>query len=224
MIKDNKKAGFMTTINLGIIISILTTIVIFMVPLEKSTTKFIIALLIGSIIGFLIALVMYLNRKLGKLMMHDELTGLFNSNFLEECKYRVIAQTDRQQTRMGLVVADVKQLNEIIGEYGNKVGDEVLRYVGEGLSTTSRASEFIFRLDSDSFLIFFADINEYSNIKTIKARLETFFQKPLQYKELVLDVKLDFGFAVYPEDGGNFEEVRDVAQQRLYVEQSRVDK
>lgn len=219
---NNKgRAGLMTALNLGLVISILTTIVIYMVPLENAVTKFIIALLLGMSIGFLVSMVIYLNKKLSKSTMHDELTGLYNINFLEECKYRVISQTDRQQSKMGLVIADIQGFNGLVGKYGGKVGDEVLRYVGEGLTTTSRASEFIFRLDSNSFLIFFADINEYSNIKTIKARLEKFYHKPLMYEDMAIDIKLDFGYAVYPEDGGDFETVRDVAQQRMYVEQSR---
>jgi len=221
MNNNKDRAGLITALNLGIVISILTTIVIYMVPLGNAASKLIIALLLGTSIGFLVSMIMYLNKKLSESTMHDELTGLYNINFLEECKHRVISQTDRQQTKMGLVIADVQGFNELIGKYGNKVGDEVLRYVGEGLRTTSRASEFIFRRDANSFLIFFADINEYSNIKVIKARLEKFYHKPLMYKDMAIDIKLNFGYAVYPEDGGDFESVRDVAEQRMYVEQSR---
>lgn len=222
MNKGNKiGAGFLTALNLGVIVSILTTIVLYIVPLDNAATKFIIALLIGSCIGFLIALVINLHQKLHRSAMHDELTGLYNMNFLNECKYRVIAQTDRQQSKMGVVLADIYRLKDIVGNYGNKVEEEVLRYVGEGLRTTSRASEFIFRVDSDNFLIFFSDIDEYSNIKIIKSRLERFFHKPLVYNDITIDVKLIFGYAVYPEDGESFEEVLNVAQQRMYIEKSR---
>jgi len=222
MYKSNKiQAGFFTSLNLGIIISILTTIVLYMVPLDNAATKFIIALLIGTSIGFLISMIIYLNRRLNRLSIHDELTGLYNVNFLNECKFRVIAQTDRQQDKMGVILVDVHRLKDIVGTYGRKVGEEVLKYVGEGLSTTSRASEFIFRLESDDFLILFTDINDYSNIKIIKSRLEIFFQKPLIQNEITIDVKLNFGYAVYPEDGENFEKVFNVAQQRMYIEKSR---
>lgn len=214
-------AGFLTSLNLGIIISILTTIVLYLAPLGNSSTKFIISLFIGVIIGFLLSMILYLNNKLNKSTIHDDLTGLYNTNFINECKYRIISQTDRQQGKMGLVIADVDKLKDLISNYGGRVGDEILKYVGEGLSTTSRASEFIFRLESDNFLIFFSDINEYSNIKVIKSRLETYFQKPLIYNDLTIDIKLNFGYAVYPEDGDSFESVLNVAQQRMYLEKSR---
>lgn len=214
-------SGFIASLNLGIVLSIATTIVLFVVPVNNAPIKFIISLLVGTSIGFLVSMVMYLNKKLNSSTIHDELTGLYNANFLNECKFRVISQTDRQQGKMGLVIADVNRLKDIVNQYGGRVGEEVLKYVGEGLTTTSRASEFIFRLDSDNFLIFFSDINEYSNIKIIKSRLETFFQKPLMYNDIAIDVKLDFGYAVYPEDGATFEEVHNVAEQRMYIEKSR---
>lgn len=214
-------AGIIATLNLGIVLSIAMTIVLFVVPYDNSLIKFVVSLLVGTCIGLLVSMVMYLNKKLNSSTIHDELTGLYNANFLNECKFRVISQTDRQQGKMGLVIADVNRLKDVVNQYGGKVGDEVLKYVSEGLTTTSRASEFIFRLDSDNFLIFFSDINEYSNIKIIKSRLETFFQKPLMYNDIAIDIKLDFGYAVYPEDGSTFEEVHNVAEQRMYIEKSR---
>ena len=215
------KTGFFHSISLGLIISVLTSLFIFMVPLTKSLTKVIIALIIGSCIGFLTSIILILYQKLNRIKIHDDLTGLYNQNFLNECKYRVIAQTDRQEGKMGLVIADIYRLENIIKVNGEKIKDEVFKYVGEGLSATSRATEFIFRLEDDNFLIFFSDINEYSNIQVIKSRLEKFFQKPLIYNNHTIEIKLNFGFAVYPEDGDNFEEVFSVAQQRMYVEQRR---
>ena len=222
MYKSNKnKAGPFSTINLGIIISILTTSVIFILPLTNVATKFIIALIIGISIAFLMSMIISLYQKLNCSKIHDELTGLYNKNFLNECKFRVIAQTDRQHGKMGLVLANVYKLKDIENTYGKKACEEVLRYVGEGLIKTSRASEFIFRLEDNNFLIFFSDINEYSNIKIIKSRLEKFFQKLLIFNKMSIEVKLDFGYAVYPEDGSTFEETYSVAQQRMYVEQRR---
>jgi len=48
-----------------------------------------------------------------------------------------------------------------------------------------------------------------------------FFKKPLTHNDIIIDVKLNIGYAVYPEDGENFEKVLNVAQQRMYIEKSR---
>lgn len=218
---DKNSRGLWTSLNLGIVISICTTLLFYMVSFNNALTKFIVSILVGASVGFLVSMVIYLNRKLKESTIHDELTGLYNANFLNECKFRVMAQTDRNQGKMGLVLADIHQMNDIVGQYGNKVEEEILMYVGEGLDNSSRASEFIFRLESNKFMIFFTDINEYSNIKIIKSRLKVYFQKPLMYHEVAIDIKLNFGYAVYPEDGSSFEEVFNVAQQRMYMEQSR---
>lgn len=206
---------------LGGVIGVMTGVLLYITPITNSSLKLIISIFIGLCIGFLFSLVLYLNERANKYSIHDELTGVYNKNFLSECKYRVMSHTDRHQTKMGIITIDINRLNDVIHLHGRKAGKAVLRYVGEGIVATSRASEFIFRLDEDEFLIFFADINEYSNIKVIRSRLESYFLNPLNFDGKQIMIKLDFGYSVYPEDGDSFEKVFNVAKQRLYVNKRR---
>lgn len=205
----------------SLMVFILTVVVLFITPIEGVIIKLTFSIILGLVVSFMTNMIISLNTRLRKIVIHDDLTGLYNTNFLSECKYRAISTTDRQQAKLGIMTINIEQLNAIINLFGIKAGDAVIRYVGEGITLTSRATEYIFRLNDDNFLIFFADINEYNNIKVIKKRLNTFFENPFMFNSQEINIKLSFGYAVYPDDGEDFDAVLNVAKQRMYVEKSR---
>jgi len=214
------ESTFLNNILSSLLVFVLTVGILYLTPIEKPLTKLIIAIAIGLVMGTLTNMAISASVRLRKVAIHDELTGLYNNNFLTECKYRAITTTDRQQAKLGIMTISVAELNKIMNSMGQKGKDAVIRYVGEGLTITSRATEYIFHLHDDNFLIFFADINEYNNIKTIKNRLNAFFETPFSFSSQKIFIKLNFGYAVYPDDGEDFDAVLNVAKQRMYVDKN----
>jgi diguanylate cyclase (GGDEF)-like protein len=215
------EASMINTILLSLMIFVLIVVIVFVTPLSDPYIKFAFSILFGILISFIANRIISLSARLRKVEIHDELTGLYNNNFLSECKYRTISTSDRQQAKLGIMTISIERLQDIENLFGTKASEAVIRFVGEGISITSRATEYIFRIQDDDFLIFFADINEYNNIKVIKSRLNTFFEKPFVFNSEEIYVKLAFGYAVYPDDGEDFDSVLNVAKQRMYVEKSR---
>lgn len=218
---QNIKPKGINSILLNLMVFVTSVAVIFLIPINDPLVRILVAVIIGILNSFFVGLITSMNTRMNKIGIHDELTGLYNQNFLTECKYRTISTTDRQQAKLGVMTISIQDLNSIVNSFDIKTGNAVIRYVGEGITVSSRATEYIFRLEDDTFLIFFADINEYNNIKIIKSRLNHYFEKPFVFNSNELLIRLNFGYAVYPDDGSDFDSVMSVAKQRMYIEKSR---
>lgn len=88
-----------------------------------------------------------------QLAMEDGLTGLGNRRYFDEQLKRAMHQANRQQTHVGLIVADLDKFKQINDSYGHKVGDKILVQFAQALLTSVRDSDSAFRFGGDEFAI-----------------------------------------------------------------------
>lgn len=187
---------------------------------QKGMIKPVMASLILCI-GVLSGVIIYLQDKLSKRLIKDELTGLYNKNYLSTCKYRETAMADRHQVKLGLMLIEIHDLKKLKKNYGKRAVKRVIKQVASVLSKSSRIGEVLFYMENGRYLIFYNDMKEYSNIKLIKERLQKKFEEPVHIRGHLVKVVLEFGFGVYPDDGDTFETVLNVTEQRIYLEKKR---
>lgn len=84
----------------------------------------------------------------------DQLTGLFNKQYLRE-KYE--AQDAMQRARKALLFIDVDDFKAINDNYGHLVGDEVLRELAACIKGNIRSSNDAVRFGGDEFVIVLED-------------------------------------------------------------------
>ena len=87
----------------------------------------------------------------------DELTGLYNRNFLEESikdRFKIGAVGAR---KMSLIMMDLDKVHEINDRYGAAGGDKVIIAVAEILKTMGRPGDIAARLSGDEFAILLPD-------------------------------------------------------------------
>ncbi|MEH6650195.1 MAG: diguanylate cyclase [Motiliproteus sp.] len=81
---------------------------------------------------------------------HDRLTGLPNRNLGYDRLTQMLAQAQRKQQQVGLMVLDLDHFKNVNDSLGHDKGDELLVKVSEGLRSLLRDSDTLDRLHSSN--------------------------------------------------------------------------
>jgi diguanylate cyclase (GGDEF)-like protein len=145
----------------------------------------------------------------------DALTGLYNRRLFDEYTDKELNRAKRYGQQLSVVILDLHQLKEVNDRYGHLQGDSVLQLAAATLRRTLRASDFAFRIGGDEFAVLLPQTDpEQATIlcRRVRAQYETEIS-PLKFE---VAVTLDFGIAVYPQDGEQKSALLRLADQRLY--------
>jgi diguanylate cyclase (GGDEF)-like protein len=94
-----------------------------------------------------------LNEKLEKQATTDALTGLANRRSFDETLARELAQADRQQKPLCLLMMDVDHFKRFNDTHGHQAGDLVLKSVGQAIGASVRKSDFAARYGGEEFAV-----------------------------------------------------------------------
>jgi diguanylate cyclase (GGDEF)-like protein len=88
---------------------------------------------------------------------HDPLTGLLNRRALQEIWHAESSRADRAGGAITIAVVDLDSFKTINDQFGHDAGDAVLVGVASVSSRLLRASDRVFRMGGDEFLILMPD-------------------------------------------------------------------
>ena len=84
---------------------------------------------------------------------HDALTGLLNHGAIQDVLHRELQRAQRMQTALGMIMVDLDHFKQVNDSLGHLAGDEVLRSVGQRLSSAVRVYDSVGRCGGEEFLI-----------------------------------------------------------------------
>ncbi len=84
---------------------------------------------------------------------HDSLTGLWNRGAIVEALGREMARSDREGTRLGVLLGDIDWFKRVNDLHGHLAGDAVLRETGLRMLATKRPYDIVGRYGGEEFLI-----------------------------------------------------------------------
>jgi diguanylate cyclase (GGDEF)-like protein len=85
--------------------------------------------------------------------VRDPLTGLYNRGHFNDILRRELVSARLAGTRLSVLLADVDRFKQINDRMGHAVGDDVLKFVANYLTSCVRESDFVFRWGGDEFLV-----------------------------------------------------------------------
>jgi diguanylate cyclase (GGDEF)-like protein len=145
----------------------------------------------------------------------DALTGLYNRRLFDEYCDKELNRAKRYGHNLAIVILDLHKLKEVNDRHGHLQGDQALQLAASTLRRTLRASDFAFRIGGDEFSLLLPQ-TEPEQAVTLCRRVRALYEAEIQRLKIALGVTLDFGIAVYPQDGEQKSDLMGLADKRLY--------
>ncbi len=145
-------------------------------------------------------------RKLGMLVMFDELTGIYNRPFFGRQLDQEIARAYREERPMSLVIADIDDFKRVNDVYGYEAGNAVLRELSQTLASSVRPFDTVARWGGEEFALILSAETTKSEAKEICERLRLKVQglaivvPGLDGRENTVRVTMSLGGAMFPAD------------------------
>lgn len=145
----------------------------------------------------------------------DSLTGLYNRRLFDEYCDKELIRAKRYSQQLAMVILDMHKLKEVNDRHGHLEGDRILQLVAATLRKSLRASDFAFRIGGDEFALLLPQTDPEQAL-TLCRRVRAQYEADLSPADLNIGVTIDYGVAVYPQDGDQKSEVLSIADRRLY--------
>jgi diguanylate cyclase (GGDEF)-like protein len=154
-------------------------------------------------------------RKLQFSATTDPLTTLYNRRFFEDYFEKELNRSIRYNHKLALVNFDLHRFKDVNDKFGHPRGDALLQMVAATLRKSLRTSDYAFRIGGDEFSVLLPQ-SDTEQAVALSRRLRAAYASSIEPLNLGISLALDYGLAVYPEDGESQEVLIRVADERLY--------
>jgi len=163
------------------------------------------------------------NSESEKVGFFDLLTNLPNRYFLYQVFPKFLQDTELTHSKIFIFIIDIDNFKKINDTYGHLTGDKILKEASQVLKKCIRKEDLIVRYGGDEFIILLQDIGP-QDLEIIKKRIiEEVSKKIFKIDEEGRSIHLTVsgGFAVYPDDAGDLEELIRQADMALYFSKDK---
>ena len=159
------------------------------------------------------------HEKYIRLAKTDPLTGLANRrNFDDMLQERVdLYGADVPPRRFALGYLDLDGFKPVNDKLGHAIGDEVLRIVSARLRTVLRGSDFVGRHGGDEFMMMLDLPGDLDALEKMATRLLGSIAKPIRTSAGEVEVSGSLGFAIFPLDTFDIDELKRFADESMYA-------
>lgn len=159
-------------------------------------------------------------ERLTHLADRDPLTNLLNRRRFHEDLERMLAESRRRNSPVGLLMLDLDGFKAINDTYGHHAGDEVLTTLANQVGGTVRRNEMFFRLGGDEFAILAPDSGEIEMIGLARRVSSLIVDMRWLFGGQENRVTASLGIAIYPRDAHSAEELVARADHAMYQAKS----
>lgn len=154
--------------------------------------------------------------------MTDPMTGLPNARSLQMQFEREVARADRGNSTFQLIMLDLDGFKGVNDSFGHKVGDQMLREVGEVILSQLREYDFLARYGGDEFIAIVPEMTD-GEVAELSKRIENAvreFRLEVKGSERYASVGVSVGAAAYPQKGESLDQLVVAADRAMYRRKS----
>ncbi|KGP63532.1 histidine kinase [Legionella norrlandica] len=147
---------------------------------------------------------------------HDPLTNLFNRREFEELLDNSIANSQRNNSSLALLLIDLDNFKSTNDTFGHFHGDELLKQFSNRLSLLVRKSDLLSRVGGDEFTLIYLNIKSPSNARHLAERILNELNSPYTINGKLITVTASIGISIFPDDGNTTEDLLRKADLAMY--------
>ena len=176
----------------------------------------------GAVVNHIGIAIDITDRKLNEeriqfLAHHDVLTELPNRSLCVQRLQLALAHAQACNERVAVLFIDLDRFKAINDTLGHHIGDGLLRSVAQRLTQAVRSRDTVSRLGGDEFVVIMRDVAGPEDVQQlVENRLIPLIRQPHPVEGHELNVSCSVGIAVYPEDGGDIDELMRRADAAMY--------
>ncbi len=160
-----------------------------------AATLVLIAVIVGSLSDGWHSAMAKLTEAHKKDVLTDALTEVANRRAYEFELTRRIADWNRNQTSVSLILLDIDYFKKFNDRYGHQAGDAVLRSVADVLKQTSRETDLVARYGGEEFALVLSDTS-VEETKEVAERIRSLIESArFPFNGLILRLTMSVGFA-----------------------------
>lgn len=174
----------------------------------------------GSILSKVMLIAQDIGQKheLEKLANTDALTGLYNERYLSER----LKRNGKLRKKFAMFYLDLDRFKPVNDTYGHDMGDRLLKAVSRRLCKCIRKTDYAFRIGGDEFSLIIEEGNINDEFcEMMVRRIKRVIDRSFNIEGRLLSVDTSCGYAIYPEHSQKINEIRIMADHRMYEDKTQ---
>ena len=155
------------------------------------------------------------------LAYHDALTGLANRKYFYERLHMEMERALRKKEKAAVLFLDLDGFKMINDRYGHEAGDTLLVEVANRLKKILRETDTVARMGGDEFTLLITDISGRDAAEAVAKKILDTLNMPISLGEVSVYIPASVGISIFPDDGGDMNQLLHKADNEMYVEKNR---
>lgn len=146
----------------------------------------------------------------------DSLTSIYNRRRFDQDLKRLIAQADRDNSKVTLLMFDLDDFKPINDQYGHACGDAVLTRIAQSLLPLLRRNEVLYRIGGDEFAVLLVNASDEEMAIIAERIVQTIHSLEATCNGASVEVGCSMGISRYPHDATSAHSLLENADHAMY--------
>jgi diguanylate cyclase len=151
----------------------------------------------------------------------DSLTGLANRGLFHDRLKQALARASRTDKRLAVVFVDLDKFKAVNDNFGHKMGDDVLRAIGEALRGAVRQTDTVARMGGDEFTVLIEPLNDSADAYGIAQKVLDAVHEAIKLPSASVQLTASIGVVLFPDHARNADSLVESADRAMFLAKKR---